>query len=815
MILSARHLLAVLLSLALFGLCQNRNEVAAQPKAPPVAVAPQAPTIAASSLTGAQRGTSVELTFTGTNLADPVGVWTSFPAKASFPPDMKNGTEPAKVRVKLEVPADAPIGFHTMRLATKHGISNAKVFCIDDLPQVAEVDTNRTKSTAQIVPVPCVVMGRTDAEVSDFFKFTAKAGQRLTFEVLGRRLGSAFDPIVILYDAKTGREMPGVYDDDAPGLQTDSRLTHTFKDAGDYLIEIRDTTFRGGADFFYRLRIGDFPAAIAAIPVTLKRGAKVRVTFAGPVVDGVPPVEVIAPTDPLKTVVYAAPKGPGGLSGWPVPIALNDADEITESEPNNDIAKANRINVPGGVTGRFLEKGDVDYFVFAAKKGTRYVIAAETFEINSPAEVYLILKNVKNGKEAELAKSAPTAPSARIEYVATEDGDLYVHAEHLNFAHGPNEIYHLTVKTPAPDFDIRLLLDRFDVHPGGTTLIPITSVIRRDYPGPIELSVAGNPGFSGTVTIPAGMPPAAPPPQPGQVIAWLPLTAKADLPMGAYELRVLAKGNANGKEFVKLADISDIVRTNMANLGFPPREMLTSMGVGVTDKPVFTLAAKAAAPEAIRGTPANVTVAATRVMGFVEDITLAAYGLPPNVTVAIKPIGKGTNDIQVQITAAPAAPTGKFKINFRGAAKSMGKDFAYYATPLELTILSPFDLKVEPSPISLLPGAKAKVKVTAVRRGGFAAAIDVELKNLPPNVTAPKTPIPMGQNEAMIELSAAPTTAAGDKADVNATGTAAGNVSASPNFTVRVEKAPKKEEPKKKDEPKKQEPQKKDEPKKK
>ena len=220
------------------------------------------------------------------------------------------------------------------------------------------------------------------------------------------------------------------------------------------------------------------------------------------------PVEVTAPADPAKTVVYVAPKGPTGQLGWPVPIVLTDSDEIAETEPNNDMAKATRLNTPGGVTGRFLEKGDIDYFVFAAKKGTKYIIAAETFEINSPAEVYLILKSLKNGKEVELAKSAPTAPTARIEYTAPEDGDLFIHAEHLFFAHGPNEFYHITVKTPVPDVDVNLLLDRFDVAPGGMTLIPVTSVVRRDYAGPIELSVVGHAGFTGTVTIPAGFPPA-------------------------------------------------------------------------------------------------------------------------------------------------------------------------------------------------------------------------------------------------------------------------------------------------------------------
>ena len=790
--LSLRYLLLPLLVLSPLALTLNDTPLKAQPKAPPIVVAPQAPTLNIPNPSGVQRGASLELTLTGTNLADAVGVWTSFPAKVTIPTDMNNGKDAAKLRVKLDVPADAPLGFHAIRVATKHGISNTRILCVDELPQVAEVDTNRTKSAAQQVPAPCVVMGRCDAEASDYFKINVKAGQRLTFEVLGRRLGSAFDPIILLHDVKSGRELPGLYSDDAPGLQTDARLTHVFKEAGDFLVEIRDTTHRGGADFFYRLRIGDFPAAIAALPVAMKRGVKGSVNFTGPAVEGVGPVEVTMPNEPGTTVVNVAPKGAGGLSGWPMPVMASDVDQLMEQEPNNDLAKANRIPAPSGITARFLDKGDVDCFVFAAKKGVKYAIVAETYEINSPAEVYLILKNAKN---AELGKSAPQNPTARIDYTATEDGDLIVQAEHLNFAHGPNEVYRLSVLETQPDFDVVIGLDRYDIAPGATTLVPVMAAVRRDYPGPIELSIVGHPGFSGSVTVTAPAP-GAPPPPPGTPIAYLPLTAKADVPIGPYDLRIQAKGTAAGKDVIRFANIADLVKQSMAGLGFPPREMINSIAVGVTDKPLFALSAKLANPDVLRGTPANITITATKAMGFNEDIAIAAIGLPPNVTAAVKPLPKGSNDIQLQITAAANATLGSFSITFRGAAKPGGKDFAYYSAPVTLNIALPFEVKVEPALLSLKPGAKAKVKVTAVRRGTFTGPIDVELKNLPANVTAPKAPIPMGKNDVEIEVTAAANAAAGDKADVNASGLSGKDAATSPNFTVRIEKVEKKEEKK-------------------
>ena len=184
-----------------------------------------------------------------------------------------------------------------------------------------EAGNNNAKAMAQAVSVPSVIAGRIDAESSDYFKFTAKAGQRISFEVLGHRLGSAFDPQITLYDAKTERELPGGHDNDARGLQTDPRLTYIFKEAGDYLVEVRDTTFRGGADFAYLLRIGDFPCATSPLPMALKRGTKAPIAFTGTMVEGVAPVEVTAPADPNLDVVWVTPqrRRVGRLAGRPGP----------------------------------------------------------------------------------------------------------------------------------------------------------------------------------------------------------------------------------------------------------------------------------------------------------------------------------------------------------------------------------------------------------------------------------------------------------------------------------------------------------------
>ncbi len=771
--LSGRVVLAALI----VGIATTGDGRAQKAPAPPQPN-PQAPVLAAPLPLGVQRGTTLDLTLTGSNLAEPTGLWTSFPCKVTVPAENNNGKDNAKLLVRLEVPADAPVGLHTVRLATTRGMSNLRPFCVDDMPQLNEEGGNRAKTTPQALPVPCVVVGRADAEASDYFKITAKAGQRLSFEVLGRRLGSAFDPQLTLMDAR-GRELIGGHSNDAPGLQTDPRLTYTFKEAGDYLIEVRDSTYRGGPDFHYRLRVGDFPCATAPLPMAARRGNKVSVTFAGPNVEGVAPVEVTVPEDPTVNTVWVAPTFPNGPSGWPVALAVSDLDQAAEQEPNNEPAKANRVAVPGGVTARFEAKGDVDHFVFAAKKGQRYVLEATTLELYSPTEVYLVLKDAKGG---QVAVSKP-AQAPRLDFTAAADGDYTLTVEHLLHWGGPAETYHLSFAPYRPGFDLTLALERWDVRPGGTVALPILAT-RRDYTGPIEVSVVGPPGLEGKATIAAGQPA-----QPGQLATTLQVSAGPDAPSGPYTLVLRGKAKINDQDVTSYVSVRAVVSQALGGLPYPPRTLNEQVAVAVTEKAPFALAVKFDQPESLRGGTVGLTVTATRVAGFTEEIALSAAGLPANVTAALKNIPASQTEAKGELKPAANAAVGSFPITVSGKAKFNGKDFTVPAPPSPLVLVPPFVLKVEPAPVPLEPGGKVKVKVTATRKGGYQGPIALEFRNLPANVTAPKAEIAADETSADVEITAADNAAAGDKADVNILGTApaaGGQQNPTPNFTVSV-----------------------------
>src|SRR5262249_39574290 len=159
--------------------------------------------------------------------ADPVALWTSIPdAKIMIPADNNNGKDNAKLRAVVQVPKNTPLGLYPIRLATARGVSNLRLFCVDDLEQVTSKDANHTKDKAQPLPVPCVVTGQVNKEAADYYQIAVAAGQRLSIEVLGRRLGSPLDAQIAVIEPESGRQL--AHSIFASRLQTDPSITVTF-----------------------------------------------------------------------------------------------------------------------------------------------------------------------------------------------------------------------------------------------------------------------------------------------------------------------------------------------------------------------------------------------------------------------------------------------------------------------------------------------------------------------------------------------------------------------------------------------------------
>jgi hypothetical protein len=651
---------------------------AAQPKPALPSIPPQFPSLTSPVNLGVRSGAKTDVTLTGTNLAEATEILVSIPgAKATI---AKDSAKPGSVGASIEVPAAAPVGLYQIRVATKHGVSNARSLSVDDLPTIEKKPGNTKKTSPMVLPGPCVVTGSIAVESSDFYQIKVAAGQRLTFDAVARRTGSALDPVIILHDAKSQREMPGLYADDTPGLQSDARLTSTFPAAMDVIVEIRDTTYRGG-DFPYRLRIADAPGATTAFPVAVEKDKTATIGFAGAGLEGVKPVPIAG----KGIAALATPRRDGGASGWSVPVLVSPHPESAEIEPNNDPAKANKVPVPGGVSGRFEQKGDLDYFAFSGKKGQKLELIARTYAINSPAEVLL---RVVDAKGAELAKSNPAQATARAEFTPAADGDFFAVAEHLNYGYGPSEVYHLAIRPARPDFEVAVGLDRIDLSGSGAASLSVVGITKiNGFNLPIELTVVSD-SLAGSLTLP----PAANP-QPATPLL-LPVTLKMGAKPGLIPYTVKATAKIDGQDVSKNANIAEVVRANLSALPNVPEEMTEQLFAMVSTEPLISPAITIEKPSVDKGATVKGKVTVKRAAGFAEEIAITALGLPANVTAKLKPVAKGANDVEFEIAPAANAAPGAVNAVFRFTAKRAGQDFAYEMKAPLVTVTEP--KKAEP-----------------------------------------------------------------------------------------------------------------------
>ena len=121
------------------------------------------------------------------------------------------------IKLKVTVAADAHPGVREFRIATRLGISSLGQLVVVDAPVVLETARHQHAGEGPGGAGAVVVCGRVEAaEDVDYYKFPAKAGQTLTFEVLCARIQDKIhdlqkhaDPLVAVYDADgqgTGRQ---------------------------------------------------------------------------------------------------------------------------------------------------------------------------------------------------------------------------------------------------------------------------------------------------------------------------------------------------------------------------------------------------------------------------------------------------------------------------------------------------------------------------------------------------------------------------------------------------------------------------------
>ena len=167
----------------------------------------------------------------------------------------------SNIIIKLKIAPDAPPGRRELRLVRNNFmLSNPLPFYVDPLPGVREPyfpvpPQSRARYEFRL---PAVLYGQIMPGETDVWHFPARKGDTLIFQVFARALvpfmgdcvPGHFQCFLELRDA--GNRLIAFADDH--GFNPDPTLCCVIPEDGEYSLHVRDSLYRGRADFIYRIR---------------------------------------------------------------------------------------------------------------------------------------------------------------------------------------------------------------------------------------------------------------------------------------------------------------------------------------------------------------------------------------------------------------------------------------------------------------------------------------------------------------------------------------------------------------------------------
>ncbi|MBM81318.1 MAG: hypothetical protein CMJ78_12105 [Planctomycetaceae bacterium] len=430
------------------------------------------------------RGRVNRVSVVGTDLKQIQGLWTTVPGKA-VRANFVNSIEDRTAVFDVEIDGETPIGIYGLRAATKAALSNVHLFVIDQIEATPEEEAptrsdQASFAKAQRVNLPTAIAGVCGNADVDNFVIQVKAGQEVTFEVIGSRLGKGFDPLLTIRDSQNRIVLE--HDNDV-GLFFDVRKTHRFEQAGEYIVEVRDSRFRGSTEWSYLLRMGRFPEARVAVPSSVQPGSTQKLAF--------PQIQtafnVTAPTpDRANYFSYEVRRESDNLATW-IPMRLSGLVPTIDVEKPDDINKA---KVPGSFHGVINRNGDRDIFEFEMTKGQSLIFQAESRTIGSPADLELTLTD-PNGKKVKTGDDMGFEET-RFTYTAKAEGTHQLMVREFVDWGGSEFAYRIDVETLGPKLTVDSGVARMAIPQGSYQPLPLTFA-RSFIKGNIELKLLDAP----------------------------------------------------------------------------------------------------------------------------------------------------------------------------------------------------------------------------------------------------------------------------------------------------------------------------------
>ncbi|MEO6739715.1 MAG: hypothetical protein ABIP20_05645 [Chthoniobacteraceae bacterium] len=437
------------------------------------------------------------------------------------------------VTLRVTMASDATLGDQEIRIGTPGALSNPLLFQVGQLPEFshppargslkAEINARPRrygkreikddgKEQSEAIALPVVLNGQILAGQVDHFRFKAKRGQRVVAAASARKLipylpdavPGWFQAIIAIRDSK-GREL--AYADEFRS-NPDPVLTYEIPKDGEYVIEIRDSIYRGREDFVYRITVGELPFISGTFPLGGSVGTQCTVLLRG---WNLPVAAISLDLQTAKPGVLPLVVARGQTVSNFVPFAVDTLKEVLESEPNNSTADTQKITLPVVVNGRIDQPGDIDVFRFEGHAGDEIVAEIFARRLASALDSTLTLTD-SSGKQLAFnddnedrgAGLTTHHADSRLAAKLPADGAYFLQVADAQHAGGPEHSYRLRVSAPRPDFELRVVPSSISGRAGASVPLTVHALRRDGFAGPITIALKDAPdGFKlGGATVP-------------------------------------------------------------------------------------------------------------------------------------------------------------------------------------------------------------------------------------------------------------------------------------------------------------------------
>jgi hypothetical protein len=675
---------------------------------------------------GGQRGTELDVVFTGARLGDAREIMLYYPGiRVVKLEPQKDGS----VKARLAIAPDCRLGLHAFRLRTATGISNLLQFSVGSLPEIQETEPNSEFDKPQRIPVNVTVNGVVENEDVDYFLVEAKKGERITAEVEGVRLGEAFfDPYLAILDS--GRFVLAG-SDDTPLVYQDSVVSAVVPKDGKYAIQVRESAFGGSSQCRYRLHVGTFPRPLAVCPYGGKPGQALDVRWLGDVAgEWIQKVTLPPAAQPMFGL---AAQNAQGIAPSLNPFRISELNNVIEAEPNDAPAQATPFQAPAALNGVISKPGDVDCYKFPAKPGQAFDVRVFARTMRSPLDSVL---TVSRANGAGIAGSDDTdTPDSYVRFTAPANEQYTITVRDHMLRGGPEFAYRIEVSPVQPKLTMNLpertaYVDITCPVPAGNRVAIMVGAQREDLGGPLKIEIKNLPAGISSEILPMGA---------DESVVPVLLTAVADAKPSEALADLIGRTEANPPVVGHLRQRTSLVRG--ANNREVWNHWTERMAVAVTERVPFRVEIVEPKVPIVQSGSMELKIVATRDPSFKAPITLQMLYNPPGVSTPPTVTMPGDkNEVILPMTADGGAAVRKSKIAVLATAPVGDGAVTVSSQLANLEVAEPF-VRFAFNTTSVDQGQQTDLAIKVEKKRDFPGKAKVELLGLPNEVTAPQEEI--------------------------------------------------------------------------